>query len=384
MKFLPLTFRNMLRRPIRTVLVFLATTIAFLLFGVLMILKTAFGMGVEIAGADRLMMLNKMGFIAPIPVSYIEKIRAVPGVKLVTHASWMGGIYQKESNNVFQFAVDPESYMAMYPEFKLPPDQMKAWLSDKQGFIAGKDLADRLGWKIGDKIPIQGTFNRPRGGDGKTWEFNLAGIYDGEQGVDKTQFLFRWDYLDENRTLARGNVGWVLIKVDEPARAGETAKTIDKLFENSSNETKTDTEAAMAQSFANQVGNIGAIVTGISAVVLIMVLLIAASQMSLAVRERTNEIGALKAIGFGDTQVLVLILVESMALSLLAGGLGLGIAWLLTLGGDPTGGIMPIWMLRPEYVALGFGLAALVGLIAGALPAVGASRLPISVALRRG
>src|SRR6185503_17358271 len=299
MKFLPLTFRNMLRRPIRTVLVFLATTIAFLLFGVLMILKTAFGMGVEIAGADRLMMLNKMGFIAPIPVSYIEKIRAVPGVKLVTHASWMGGIYQKESNNVFQFAVDPESYMAMYPEFKLPPDQMKAWLSDKQGFIAGKDLADRLGWKIGDKIPIQGTFNRPRGGDGKTWEFNLAGIYDGEQGVDKTQFLFRWDYLDENRTLARGNVGWVLIKVDEPARAGETAKTIDKLFENSSNETKTDTEAAMAQSFANQVGNIGAIVTGISAVVLIMVLLIAASQMSLAVRERTNEIGALKAIGFG-------------------------------------------------------------------------------------
>jgi putative ABC transport system permease protein len=207
MKFLPLTFRNLMRRPIRTILVFLATTVAFLLFGILMILKVAFSMGVEMAGADRLMMLNKMGFIQPIPISYIEKIRAVPGVKLVTHASWMGGIYQDPNNNVFQFAVEPDTYMAMYPEFKLPPEQMKAWLSDKQGFIAGKDLADRFGWKIGQKIPIQGTFNRPKSGDGVTWEFNLVGIYDGEPEIDKTQFLFRWDYLDENRTLGLRRLG---------------------------------------------------------------------------------------------------------------------------------------------------------------------------------
>ena len=384
MKFLPLTFRNMLRRPVRTVLVFLATTVAFLLFGVLMILRVAFTMGVEVAGADRLMMLNKMGFIQPIPVSYIEKIRAVPGVKIVTHASWFGGIYQDPSTNVFQFAVEPETYMAMYPEFKLPPDQMKAWLGDKQGFVAGRDLADRFGWKIGQKIPIKGTFNRPKGGDGVTWEFNLVGIYDGEPETDKTQFLFRWDYLDENRTLAPGNVGWVLIKVEDASRAGELAKTLDKQFENSSYETKTDTEGAMAQSFANQVGNIGAMVTGISGVVLFMVLLIAASQMSLAVRERTNEIGALKAMGFEDSHILVLILIESMALSLVAGAVGLGIAWLLSLSGDPTGGFLPIWVLRPEHMAIGLGLAAAVGLIAGALPAISASRLPIAVALRRG
>lgn len=383
MKFLPLTFRNLLRRPVRTVLVFLATTVAFLLFGILMILRVAFTMGVEVAGADRLMMLNKMGFIQPIPVSYVDKIRAVPGVKLVTHASWFGGIYQDPSTNVFEFAVDPETYMAMYPEFKLPPEQMKAWLADKQGFIAGRDLANRFGWKIGDKIPIKGTFNRPKGGDGVTWEFNLVGIYDGEKETDKTQFLFRWDYLDEARTLPQGNVGWVLIKVDDPNRAGELSKSIDRLFENSSFETKTETEGAMAQSFANQVGNIGAIVTAISAVVLLMVLLIAASQMSLAVRERTNEIGALKAIGFGDTQVLLLILIESTALSLAAGSVGLGIAWLLGQGGDPTGGFMPIWVLKTGDMAIGFVLAAAVGLIAGALPAIGASRLPIAVALRR-
>jgi len=383
MKFLPLTLRNLFRRPVRTILVFLATTLAFLLFGILMILRVAFTMGVSVAGADRLMMLNKMGFIQPIPVSYIEKIRAVPGVKLVTHASWMGGIYQDPSTNVFQFAVDPETYMALYPEFKLPPEQMKAWLADRQGFIAGRDLANRMGWKIGDKIPIMGTFNRPKFGDGKTWTFNLVGIYDGEKETDKTQFLFRWDYLDESRTIQQGFVGWVLMKVDDPSHAVELAHKIDALFENSSFETKTDTEAAMAQSFANQVGNIGAIVTGISAVVLFMVLLIAASQMSLAVRERTNEIGALKAIGFGDRQVLVLILVESMMLSLVAGAVGLGLAWLISLGGDPTPGYMPIWILKPQDIAIGFALAAAVGLIAGALPAIAASRLPISVALRR-
>ena len=383
MKFLPLTFRNLLRRPVRTFLVFLATAVAFLLFGVLMILRLAFTMGVEVAGADRLMMLNKMGFIAPIPVSYVEKIRAVPGVELVSHASWFGGIYQTESNNVFQFAVEPETYMALYPEFKMPPEQMKAWLQDKQGFVAGKDLADRFGWTIGQKIPIRGTFNRPKGGDGVTWEFNLVGIYDGGPEVDKTQFLFRWDYLDENRTLPPGNVGWVLIRVEDPGRAGELAKAIDRQFENSAYETKTDTEAAMAQSFANQVGNVGAMVTGISALVLFMVLLIAASQMSLAVRERTNEIGALKAIGFGDTKVLVLILLESMALSLTAGAVGLGLAWLIGQGGDPTNGMLPIWVLKPQAIAIGLALAAAVGLIAGALPAISASRLPISVALRR-
>ena len=383
MKFLPLILRNMMRRPVRTILMFAATIVSFLLFGILMILRVSFTMGVDIAGVDRLMMTNKMSIIQPLPVSYLEKIRKVPGVTLVTHASWFGGIYQDPSTNVFEFAVEPTTYMAMYPEFELPADQMQAWLADKQGFIAGKALADRFGWKIGDKIPIQGTFNRPKGGDGKTWEFNLVGIYDGKDDVDKTQFLFRYDYLDENRTLGTGITGWYLIKVEDPSKSAEIAKTIDTMFENSAFESKTATEKAVAQGFANQVGNIGAIVRYISAVVLFIVLLIAASQMSLAVKERTNEIGALKAMGFTDGKVLTLVLVESMSIALLAGGIGLFFAWLISLGGDPTGGLLPIFTFKPQDIVLGVTLAALVGLLAGALPAVGAMRLTISDALRR-
>lgn len=383
MKFFPLTLRNLMRRPVRTILTFGATVVSFLLFGVLMILRVAFTMGIDVAGADRLMMTNKMSIIQPLPVSYLERIKTVEGVSLVTHQSWFGGIYQDPKNNVFQFSVEPETWAQMYPEFKVPPDQFKAWLSERTGAVVGKDLANRFGWKVGDTIPIQGTFNRPKGGDGVTWQFKLVGIYDGDKNVDKTQFLFRYDYLDENRTLGRGVTGWYLIKVNDPARSPEIAKKIDALFENSSFETKTATEKAMAQSFANQVGNIGAIVNAISAVVLFIVLLIAASQMGLSIRERTREIGALKAMGFSNGLTLTLVLVESVLLSVLAGAVGLGLAYLLSLGGDPTGGLMPIWVFRPQDIVLGFGLALGLGVLAGLMPAMGAMRLQIATALRR-
>ena len=348
-----------------------------------MIIRLAFAGQVEVAGVDRLMMIHKVSLIQPLPISYLEKIRTVPGVKLVSHASWFGGIYQDPSTNVFEFAVEPETYMQMYPEFKLPPEQMKAWLADRQGCIVGRDLANRLGWKLGDKIPIKGTFNRPKGGDGVTWEFNIVGIYDGDARTDKTQFLFRYDYLDENRRNLSGMTGWYLIKVDDVSRAAETASTIDKLFENSSAETKTATEKAVAQSFANQVGDIGAIMTDIAVVVLFMILLITASQMALAVRERTKELAALKAMGFGDGLILNLVLAESLLVALVGGLVGLGFAWLIARAGDPTGGFLPIFLLKNQDLILGIVLAVLLGLLAGALPAISAMRLRITDALRR-
>jgi len=384
MKYLPLIWRNLLRRKIRTTLTFLAITVSFLLFGLLMVLRIAFSAGVDIAGVDRLMMLHKVSIIQPLPISYYERIQAVPGVTLVSYASWFGGIYQKPSNNVFEFAVEPVSYMQMYPEFKLPPEQMKAWLADRQGAVVGQDLAARFGWKLGDKIPIQGTFNRPKSGDGLTWEFNIAGIYDGDKAVDKTQFLFRHDYLIENRRGGEGLVGWYLIKVADPSRSADLAHTIDKLFENSAFETKTATEKAVAQGFADQVGNIGYIVTGVAAVVLFTILLIAASQMSLAVTERTNEIGALKAMGFTDGLVLALVLAESLALSVVAGAIGLGLAWLLSQGGDPTGGFLPIFYYPGKDIAWGVVFTLLLGLLTGLPPALQAMRLRIADALRRG
>ena len=383
MKYLPLVWKNLWRRKIRTTLTLLAVIVSFLLFGVLMIIRLAFAGQVEIAGVDRLMLVHKVSIIQPLPISYLEKIRATPNVTLVSHASWFGGIYQDPSTNVFQFAVEPQTYMQMYPEFKLPPEQMQAWLADRQGCIVGRDLANRLGWQLGQKIPIKGTFNRPKGGDGVTWEFNIVGIYDGDASTDKTQFLFRYDYLDENRRNLTGMTGWYLIKVADPSRAADTAATIDKLFENSSAETKTATEKAVAQSFANQVGDIGAIMKRIAVVVLFVILLITASQMALAVRERTKEIAALKAMGFGDGLILNLVLAESLTVALVGGLIGLAFAWMIARGGDPTGGFLPIFLLKNEDLVLGIALAVLLGLLAGALPAITAMRLRITDALRR-
>ena len=385
MKYLFLIGRNLVRRKTRTTLTFLSIVVTFLLFGVLMMLRVAFSGNVEAAGADRLMMTNKVSLIQPLLLSYSQRIDATPGVDYSTYSSWFGGIYQDPKNGVFEFAVQPDTYLRMYPEFKLPPDQLKAWLADKQGVIVGEDLARKFNWKIGDKIPIQGTFNRPRGGDGKTWEFNLVGIYTGDEKTDKTQFLLRHDYLTESRRGGNGEglTGWYLIKVKDPSQSVAVSHALDKQFENSEYETKTATEAAVAQGFANQVGNIGAIVTRIAAVVLFIILLIAASQMSLAVRERTNEIGAMKAIGYTDGHIMTLILAESVMLSALAGFIGLGLAWTFGKFFAPTGGFLPVFYFAPTDIALGAALAIALGLIAGAMPASTAMRLKITDALRK-
>jgi putative ABC transport system permease protein len=377
MKYLFLIGRNLLRRKTRTTLTFLSILVTFVLFGVLMMLRVAFSGGVEVAGADRLMMTNKVSLIQPLLLSYDERIKATPGVDSVTYSSWFGGIYQDPKNGVFEFAVEPETYLKMYPEFKLSADELKAWLAEKQGVVVGADVARKFNWKIGDTIPIQGTFNRPRGGDGITWQFKLVGIYTGDEKTDKTQFLLRHDFLTESRrgTVNEGLTGWYLIKVKDPSQSAEIAHALDKQFENSDYETKTATEKAVAQGFANQVGNIGAIVTRIAAVVLFIILLIAASQMSLAVRERTNEIGAMKAIGFTDGHILTLILAESVTLSAAAGFLGKFFA--------PSGGFLPVFYFPPRDMALGAAIAIALGIIAGAMPASSAMRLKITDALRK-
>ena len=383
MKFLPLVWRNLLRRKFRTAVTLLAVVTSFLLFSVLTIVRLAFSAGVDLAGVDRLMMVHKTAIIQPLPIAYLPKIQAVPGVTLVSHSSWFGGIYQDPSTNVFQFAVEPESYMQLFPEFKLPPEQMKAWLADRQGAVVGRDLANRLGWKIGDKIPIMGTFNRPKGGDGVTWHFNIAGIYDGGPGVDKTQFLFRYDYLDENRTGPQGITGWYMIKIADPARAAEVAATIDAQFANSAAETKTSTEKAMVQSFANQIGNIGSMVAMITGVAVVMILVVVAVTMALAVQERTRELAAQKAMGFPDGLILTLVLAESLTITLLGGAIGLGLGKVIEMAGDPTGGYLPVYMFPQRDLIVGLALAALVGLLAGTMPAVSAMRLRITDALRR-
>jgi putative ABC transport system permease protein len=279
-------------------------------------------------------------------------------------------------------AVDPQSFLEIYPEFRLPPEQVKAWLADRQGAVVGRDLAARFGWQLGDRIPIRATIWQPKGG-GQTWEFNIVGIYDGDDAVDKTQFFFRYDYLDENRAVGNGLVGWYVVKIADPSEAVALSHTFDEMFANSSAETKTTTEKGFVEGFAKQIGDIGAIMIAIVTAVLFNILLIAASTMAQSVRERTNELAVLKALGFGDRLILALVLAESMFIALLGGGLGLGLAWLFVQNGDPTGGMLPIFTLPARDVAVGVGLMLLMGMLAGATPAFAAMRLRITDALRR-
>ena len=384
MKFLPLVWRNLLRRKVRTIFTVLSIFTAFVLFGVLMALRAAFSMGIELAGADRLMVLNKISLIMPLPESYGGRVRAIEGVTDVTHANWFGGYYRETRNAFANMAVDPESWLRMYPEFQLSEEQKKAWVADRQGAIVGADTARRFGWKVGDRVPLEATiFRRP---DGRAWEFNIDGIYDSPvKGTDKTQLFFHYDYLSEvlRDVGMSGQVGWYVIKVADPERAPEIAKTVDAMFSNSPAETKTDSEKAFVAGFAKQVGNVGLITQLVAAAAILMILLITANTMAQSIRERTGELAVLKTLGFGDGRVLSMVLLESCLIAVVGGGVGLTVAWFLIALGDPTGGFLPTFYFPVRDLFLGVALVLGLGVISGAFPAWQAGRLRIVDALRR-
>lgn len=384
MKFLHIVWKNLMRRKIRTVFTLLSIFVAFVLFGYLMAIRSAFSMGVDLAGADRLMVLNKISIIMPVPSSYKERIRAIEGVKAVTFANWFGGYYQETRNQFPNMAVDAENWFQMYSEFVVPPEQHKAWLADRQGAIIGADLAKRFNWKVGDRVPLQATIFS---GD-RSWEFNISGIYDSPvKGTDKTQLFFHWEMLNEVlRGTSYGNqVGWYVVKVNNPDDSPAIAKKIDTMFANSPTETKTDSEKNFVAGWAKQIGNIGLMTQLIAAAAIFMMLLVTANTMAQSIRERTSELAVLKTLGFGDGRVLSLVLMESCVLALVGGLAGLAVSWaLVTIGGDPTGAFLPQFLFPPKDVIIGVLMVIGLGFAAGAVPAVQAQRLRIVDALRRG
>ena len=383
MKYLYLIWSNLKRKKIRTILTLLSIMVAFMLFGYLGAIKQGFSQGVDVAGLDRLIVRHKISIIQLLPASYESRIEQIEGVQDAVHQTWFGGVYQKPSNFFAQLPVDPEEYLAMYPEFLLSDEERAAWLSTRSGAIAGKGIADRFGWKVGDRIPINATIWTRKGGE-VTWEFELVGIYEGaEKGTDTSQFLFRYDFFDESRQFGQGQVGWYTVRISDPARAAETAALIDAEFANSPAETKAEAEGAFVQGFADQIGDIGFIMTSIIAAVFFTMLLVAGNTMAYAVRERTNELAVLKAIGFSDRGVLGLVLGESLALTGIGGALGLSLAFLMVSAGDPTRGSLPVFYIPVNYLLLGVILIGLMALVAGILPALQAQRLRIADALRR-
>jgi putative ABC transport system permease protein len=381
MKYLQLVWRNLLRRKVRTLMTLGAIFVSFMLYGVLMVVRTAFGAGVDFAGQNRLWTTNKISIIQMMPISYVTQIQSTPGVTDAVGCTWFGGTYQDKPNQFAVFATDLDKYLKLYSEFKVPPDQLKAALADRQGVIVGKSTADRYGWKVGDHIPIKPTIWFPKSGN--VWEFNIDGIYTGEKTVDTTQFLFRYDYFDENRRNGAGTVNWIVVGVADPANAASVAMTVDGKFANSESESKTAPENAVIADFAKQTGNIGEMLTAILVVVFFTILLIVSSTMAQSVRERTNELAVLKTLGFPDALILGLVLAESMFMAVLAGGLGLGLIAMAVSGGSFNTAMLPFMILTKSALVTGVVLFLLLGLLAGALPALAAMRLKITDALRR-
>ena len=384
MKYLYLVWSNLKRKKMRSILTLLSIMVAFMLFGYLAAIKQGFSQGIDVAGADRLIVRHKISIIQMLPDAYEARIERIDGVEDAVHQTWFGGIYQKPSNFFAQMPMKPEEFLEMYPEFLLSEEEKQAWLSTRSGAIAGRGIADRFGWKVGDRIPLAATIWMRKGGE-STWEFDLVGIYDGaEKGTDTSQFLFRYDFFDESRLeQMRGLVSWYAVRVADPDQAAEVAKLIDVEFANSPAETKAEPEGAFVQGFANQVGNIGFIMMSIVAAVFFTILLVAGNTMAYAVRERTNELAVLKALGFSDRSVLGLVLGESLLLTFMGGGIGLGLAWALVSMGDPTNGALPVFYLPARDLLTGIVLIGLMGLVAGILPALQAQRLQIADALRR-
>jgi len=383
-KYLHLVWTNLKRKKLRTSLTLLSILVAFILFGFLSAIKQALVGGVEMAGADRLIVRHKVSIIQLLPESYKARMERIPGVVLATHQTWFGGIYQDPKNFFMQNPVVPEEFLEMYPEFILPPDQKKAWEVTRTGAIVGRSTAERFHWKIGDKVPLQSSIWSQQDGS-RNWTFDIVGIYDGaKKGTDTTAMFFRYDYFDEaRRGWGKGKVGWFTIRVKDPSRAAEVAKLVDEEFENSDAETKTEPEGAFIQAWASQLGNVVLIVAAILGAVFFTILLVTGNTMAQAVRERTGELGVLKAIGFSNGQIMALVLAESCLLTVLGGVLGLGLAWLMISRGDPTSGLLPMFFLPTRDLFTGLGISIGLGLVTGIFPALLAMRLRVADALRR-
>ena len=384
MKYLHLLWRNLTRKKMRTALTVLSILVAFLLFGYLSAIRNAFSLGIEVAGADRLIVRHKVSIIQFLPISYERRMEQIDGVAEAVHQTWFGGIYQEPKNFFAQMPVEPEEFLEMYPEYLLEPAEREAFLNTRTGAIVGDTTAERFGWKVGDRIPIEATIWYKKD-DSRSWEFDLVGIYEGaEKGTDTTQFFFRYDYFDEARRWGQGQVGWYTVRIDDPERSAEIAEAIDREFANSPAETKAEPEGAFLQGFAKQVGDIATIMIAIVTVVFFTILLVAGNTMAQSVRERIAELGVLKALGFTHRGVLGLVLAESCLIAVLGGALGLALAaWLISFGDPTPTASLPIFYFPAQDVAIGIVMVFLLGLAAGILPAVRALRLQTADALRR-
>jgi putative ABC transport system permease protein len=383
-RYAPLVASNFRRRPARTAFTLGSIMIAFLMYGLLGALGHAFSAGAEIAGVDRLLTIHKVSLVQPLPESYGARIRRVDGVAAVSSATWFGGVYQDDRNQIPVFPVDPAVYLEIYPELIVPAEARERFLAERRGALVGRPLAEEFGWKVGDVIPMRSNIWRKEDGSA-TWELLVTGIFDvPETGGDARNILMHYAYFSESLARGRGLVGWYIVRLEDPDDALRVAREIDQQFANSPYETETSTEKAFTQGFVNQIGNIGAILTGVLSAVFFTMLLVTANTMAQSVRERTAELGVLKTLGFTGRAVTALVLAESVLMTAVGGLLGLGLAWIVVVAAEPAlRGYLPVWYIPAGAYGEALGMMLLLGLLSGAVPAVYALRLSVVDALRK-
>lgn len=381
-KYLPLLWSNLQRKRLRTWLTLASIVVAFLLFGILQTMRAALTGGADLAGADRLVTIHKVSIIQSLPRSYLNRVRSIDGVRIATSHDWFGGIYQEDRNQVVAMTADPKDFFDVYPEYELPEEQRAAWRADRTGAIVGHLVAERFGWKVGDTIPLRSNIYTTADG-GNVWNLKIVGIFNAVNG-DNSSLYFQYDYLNESRSFGRDQIGWIVIRVSDTDRSAEIARKVDALFANSSTETKTSTEKAFVQSFANQMGNIGAMVTAVASAVFFTMLLVIANTMGQSVRERTNELAVMKTLGFSSFNVTAMVLCEALLITLLGAAIGLGIASLASAGlGQAMQQFFPSLGMPASTFAIGAVIALILGTLAGALPCAQAWQLKIVDALRK-
>ncbi len=384
MKYLHLVWGALLRRKTRTAFTLLSVLAAFLLFGLLDSVRSAFAnAGASVAGVDRLVTVSKISFTLSLPQSLLARIEAVPGVAQVSYANWFGGEYQ-DPKNFFANEAVAANYLDLYPEWQLSTAEREAFRKTRTGAVVGARLADKYHWKLGDKIPLKATIFPQKGGS-NDWTFDLVGIFherDPKQRAQEDVLFFNWDYFDEARAFGNGNIGWYVTRVADRNAADRIAQAIDALSENSEYETKTQTEQAFNASFVSQFADVGLIVGAIMAAVFFTLVLLTGNTMAQAVRERIPELAVLKTIGFSNRSVLALVLVESVLLIVLGGAAGLLLAGVAVAALSANiGAGLPMMPVGGEIWLRGLGLMILIGLLVGALPARRGMRLRIVDAL---
>lgn len=385
MNDLVLIRKNLFRKKLRAILMIVSILIAFAIFGVLASFERAFNAGQDRAAADRLVVVNKINFTQPLPISYYNRVAAIDGVREVSHLNWFGGYYQDPRNFLIVMAVEPESYMKLYDsDFVIAPEARSAFIRERTGALVGERMMAKWGWKVGDHIPISSNIFSQKNGS-HTWDFTIVGSFAGRTPQNDTNImLLQYAYFDETRSFGKDQIGWLALRTASSAMNDQVTKAIDQMFANSPYETATDTEKAFNKAFAAQLGNIALIVGLVVGAAFVTILMIVGNTMVMTVRERTREIGVLKTLGFSGGRILRMVLGESILLALIGGLPGLAIAFILIANmRESLMTFVPTLAMPPDIAAAAVGLMLTLGILTGLVPALGAMRLKIAAALGR-